>query len=910
MRFETSRYPVDRYLVENSKTVEMVNIIDDEIWNSEPVMRPEDEIILKKLHDMLQSTADDLKVLSGELSKINQPGVKVKSQPAPLDEEFNEKVHIEEIVNAKFHGHKIVEKPLPFLPEFKPNKDVVIDMLGSKNQNHEAINKHLQTNSTPSNKTKINKNLKMTRLKAVHINEYNNISNNVKIKKIPTVSYDEMIHKNMEEHQKEENTKEKQLQIQIMPSINIRSEMKEQRVFQLDILPETIEKPKTNTKDINNIGVIEIMYSQIPHETVQNKTTVVTSKNHQNSTQLVNNSKFKSNRKIYKMSTYESSESTNNLSSDAHQKIHIKKQIKLSRKPSPKQTGSANIQNKKNVVNKRSHLNLDEWKKKLNSIYGQPSSSRSRGTTLKSRKFSPKKSNILKSNSKSSTLNNGEYIPYNKLTLGGVRVSDIEREISEISNKNDLPLSPILDKILSSRENSFHIDSPKKRKNKHTPKILSTSDENLLQEVMDIEKTVSETLSKDFKHTMKNTNLNHQNGNLDNDDSNDSYADDFEDEKSEGTASSKHDQDLGSDNSDVFIEQNNEANDNKIIRGELSNTHTQEENLKNMTFTKDSNLSFKDSVDIFEYIHSVDTQEMGTQSNSASKISRKETQTSPRNGNMNIEPICNDLISSIDPRGEIESLFQLEKEFIKKLIIDEYGQIIENNIMKPSSSKKKDDEDMKNNVAAFQKNTQTSPARVKNAMTSPTKTKTRTTSPFSLSLTVDRQTSPILLTNNEELKIIIDNEPDDLGISINLSSPRFSLRLPQNSREVLSNLDNYSGIGNSKSIIDLGNVSKAKQQSRNAGSSSSSVDADNSSSEISSLGEVKLKLKRKFRKTQILSLSETSSASIVSQTSSDVISGEILPLKSEGELSLGQTNKKSSKNRHKNSEGEMNVDTM
>ncbi|CAG9788441.1 unnamed protein product [Diatraea saccharalis] len=897
MRPRITRYPVDRYLVENNKKIEMVNIIDDEIWNSEPALRPEDEIILKKLHDMLQSTADDLKLLSGELSKTKEPGLQIKSQPAPLDEEFNEKVHIEEIVNAKFHGHKIIEKPSSFSTELKPNKNLT--------QMSKTVNTRTETNSIPtSKKPTLDKCLKITKLKAVQINENNimvsdekKLGNGKPKKSSPTVLYDEVIHNHMEQKKEQKQ----QLQIQNMPSISIRSELKEQRVLNLNISPEFIENNETKTNNAKNIGVIEVFYEskQEPYAIISKKTSDI---NHTKcQTQVYFDSNKKPNRKIYKMSTYDSSESTNNLSSDVQQKFHSKRQFKLSAKASSRHNGRPDTKNKKNIpktIEKRTHFNIDEWKKKLNSIYGQPSSSRGRDTS-KSRKNSPKKSNVSKCNLYSNMLNNGEYIPYTKLTLGGVRVSDIEREICDIPNKNDLPLSPILDKILSSRENSFYKDSPVKRKNKDTSKILSTSDENLLHEVIDIEKTISETLSKEFKEPSNNllSNIGA---------SNDSYADDFEDEKSESITSSKDIHDLGSDKSDDFKESNQRDNTNEINKQELPSFSNQEENLQNTTYTKVSNLSFKDTVDIFEFVHSVNTQETGTQSISASKISLKDSQTSPRNGSTNRQPIHNDLRLSIDPKGELDNLFQLEKEFIKKLIIDEYGEFIENNIMKPSSSKEKQYEDIKNNVAASQKNTQTSPARVKSAMTSPTKTKTRTTSPFSLSLTVDRQTSPILLGNTEDLKIIIDNEPDDLGISINLSSPRFSLRLPQNSRDVLTNLDNYYETSSTKSKMGKKSKTKATKPFIKPVDSSSSVDADQSSSELSSLGEIKFKLKRKNRTTRIRSNSECSSSSNLCESNSDMLSNEILPLKSEGEVSLGKGSKKANSSRDKHSDGEMN----
>lgn len=174
-------------------------------------------------------------------------------------------------------------------------------------------------------------------------------------------------------------------------------------------------------------------------------------------------------------------------------------------------------------------------------------------------------------------------------------------------------------------------------------------------------------------------------------------------------------------------------------------------------------------------------------------------------------------------------------------------------------------------------------------MTSPTKTKTRTTSPFS-KVTVDHHTSPLIfVVDEDDVKLDIENE-DEPGISINLSSPRFSLRLPRTSREVLSNLGNSVPRTAKQSASRVKNVKK-----NNITTSTSSFEAD--SSEISSLGEVKLA--RKLSRARVVS--ETDSVS--SSSMSEVYSG-ILPLRSEGEMSV--SHKQKSNKQHK-SEGEASV---
>ncbi|KOB76408.1 Purple acid phosphatase [Operophtera brumata] len=858
----------------------MVNIIDDELWNPEPALRPEDEIILRKLHEMLQSTADDLKLLSGELSKFHEPGVQVKTAPTPLDEEFNEKVHIEEVVNAKFHGYKIIEtQPVT---EAKPPNIIVGGINTVNTQRPKIMNTGNPMNATIT-KRPVTRNLGISQMRIMQINDINQDSskneklNNGKVYKAPKVAYDEFCYEHIEPEVKETPRK---LQVQDMPRINIRSELKEQKVLQLDIVPDSNDAKVINTAK-NNVSVVAIK-----HEIVPRKAPVKLPE----SVQFTETNSNKTRRLISKMSTCDSSGSGNNISSDAQVKHYTQKRIITSIRNSPK--SSARNRNKKNTANenepnKRRGLNLDEWKKKLNLVYGSSGSKKTRSSPPKvaTRKTSTKMANVPK------TLNNADYIPYSKLTVGGLRASDIEREISDLPNKKDIPLSPILDIILSSRENS-NKESPRKHQLKDSPKILTTSDENLLQEVIDIEKSVSQTISKNLNKRFEPVQPSNISSESSNDKGNESYADDFEDEKSDQSGKSgnplQYDDNLSvhnnSDKSNLPDIDDAASSDDDNIEARPKPGPSKPN--KNTTCTK-SSLSFKDSVDIFEFIHSVDMQDTATQSNTLNKIIPKETQTSPRTDKSIIQPtIHNDLWPSSDPRREVEKLFEMEKDFIKKLIIDEYGDLLEKNINKPSTSNENKDESSTKNESALQKNTQTSPARVKSIMTSPKRTKTRTTSPFNLSVPVNQTTSPMIFVTAEEQRIDVTHEADD--ISVNLSSPRFSLRLPQNSREVLLNLDAHSR--NSSR-----NRAKAKSNSRTfrkttVSSSSSSVDVDNSS-ELSSLGEVKIKKLRK----RVPSISECSSSS---KYSSDFLSMGILPLRSEGEVSFGQvgTDKKSRKN--------------
>lgn len=863
----------------------MVSIIDDDIWNPEPALRPEDEIILRKLHDMLQSTADDLKLLSGELSKYHEPGVQVKTAPTPLDEEFNEKVHIEEVVNAKFHGYKIVEKPL-HVPEVKLRNDTIDGV--NKIRTAKILNTDVGAKTVPASKRPvINKNLGISRTRIIQINGENQrgmnekLNNGKVIKNAPAVAYNEFSFKYVEPKMRE--TQQKLLQVQDMPSINIRSELKEQKVLQLDIVPDSKEAKEISTIR-NNVSVVAISHDIVPKP-------VKPVKSFESVLSQQTNSKNLPSRKVSKMSTRESSGSTNNVDSDARALQNTQKRIISAMRNSPK-TSARERAKKTNAIkketDKRQRFNVDEWKKKLNVVYGSNGPKKTKTST----KTSPKKYNVTK---KPIALNNAEYIPYSHLTLGGVRVSDIEREISDLPNKTDMPLSPILDKILSSRENSFHKESPKKQHKKdNSNPILTTSDENLLQEVIDIERSVGKTLSKNVKKTLnepvkKSPNVSSESNN--GIDENDSYADDFEDEKSDRSRKSLNQMPSTDDEpEDTFVKiKYDEIDDISLDNDDnVSNDEPKPgpSNLKNKTYTKSSSLSFKDSVDIFEFVHLVDTHDTGTQSNGSSTIKPKETQTSPRNDRPNIQPIHNDLWPSIDPRRELEKMFELEKDLIKKLIIDEYGDLLEKNINKPSTSNENTLEEARRNVTALQKNTQTSPAHVKSVMTSPRKTKTRPTSPFLLTVPVHQQTSPmVVVTNEEDQRVDMAVDVDD--ISVNLSSPRFSLRLPLNSHEVFSNLEDQTP---SQSKISLKKEKlKNKVLTKTSVSSTSSVDAERSSSEISSLGEVRIRKKLKKRAP---STSEYSSSSTVSKNSYDLHSTGILPLRSEGEISLGQISRK------------------
>ncbi|XP_061717915.1 uncharacterized protein LOC133525616 [Cydia pomonella] len=894
------RYPVDRYLVERSK-IEMVNIIDDDIWKPEPALRPEEEIILRKLHEMLQSTADDLKLLSGELAQ-REPGMRERPRapPAPLDDDFNEKIHIEEVVNAKFHGYKIIHNP----PKPKLTENI-------NKHDKNALNNNILQNAPINNKPTRTKQLTKSRTRIVQIDATNSTKQekgDVIIKPHKeTVTYNEFT---FQYPTTKEKSFVKDLQVQTMPSINIRGELKEQKVLQLDIEPEP-DKIESDSEPKPNVGVISVQHeiSSLKAPAIKNPQTFVSS-------HLPATIHKKPTRKVTKIVTCESSTSTNNGNSGSQINLNFRT-AKTTRASST--TSLRSDQNSKGSTTtkaepqKRAHVNLDEWRKKLNSVYGKPSSSKKNKLPPKSKgggkKISPKKANLQPSNlskPQPKLLNNAQYIPYSQLTLGGVNVSDIEKEISNIPNKNNIPLSPILDKILSSQENSRN-NSPRKKDKGDSSKILTTSDENLLQEVIDIEKTVNKTLSKNTEIKVRHNKSLKLSSDSTNEDTNepDSYADDFEDEKSDQSDKNSRDSQLNSGNKSSDKANTSGMTDNSAATEEKVECPKSKTSMHNVPYSKTPKLSLKKRVDIFEFVHNIDTEDTATQSQTTKKISLKETQTSPRNDspNISVQPIHNDLWPSVDPSKEIEKMFKLEKELIKKLIIDEYGDLLQSSIDKPSTSKANQDYlPASLNINAAQKVTQTSPKHAKSVMTSPTRTKTRTTSPFLLSLPVDHQTSPIIsVTTEKDVKVELEQEPDDLGISINLSSPRFSLRLPNTSVEVLSNLEICSRSARSAERKRESSTRISKTVKQNI-TSSTSIDADNSSSEISSLGEVKFKLKKKLRRR--VSSSESSS-SLSSMLSVDINSLGILPLRSEGEVSSNHRFKSRSANLPSKSEGEI-----
>lgn len=843
---------ISEFQFERSNKMEMVNITDDEIWIPTPAISPEDEAMLDRLGAMLRAAAHDLALVSGQLAPRDPRPTRPTVLPTPLDQEFNEKIHIEEIVNAKFHRYNIDDKPLPRKSQ---NEAGIRKNLCIKPQ-PKTVNASVQVNRLPKPTKTCKKNLSISRTKIVQIEEdfsdkVKDVKlNNAKCSARPFVAYNDYSY--IYEEPKVKNCNQKPLHVQEMPSINIRSELREQKVLQLDIIPEQNVSVE-NLKTPSNVAVIAWQHESVPkvEKRITNYPEVVHAAPHPTKPAV---------RKVSKMLPCDSSDSTNNVSSDAQDR-HIQKVNKPVRIPSRGISANFDIKSKNNAkikVPTKSHRNIDEWKKKINSIYGLPSTSRNRKISPNHKlKKSPKKSNANRDQQNiKSQLNNAEYIPYTKLTIGGIRVSDIEKELSDIPDKN-VPLSPILDQIITSRENSFH-NNPIKEGKTH---VLNTSDENLLEEVLDIERNVTKTLRKNVKDKVSSkSNISNESDRSDKH----TYADDFEEEKTE------HDNSLSDD------DLKNAAGDPQ------ENVDQVQAHAHNATYTKSSNLSLKNSVDIFEFVHSIDVQDNATQSIPVYKISLKATQTSPRN----IQPIHNDLWPTENTREETDK--KLNEELIKKLIMDECSDILKKNFTQPSTSK---DKEGKKNFSASQKNTQTSPAHVRSVMTSPTKTKTRTTSPLALALTVDRQTSPAVA--HEDLRLEL-NEINELAMSINLSSPRFSLRLPRSSRDVLSNLDPTPSKMESKPTT-VKFINKC---------SSSSADGDYSSSDISSFGEIDRKFKKKIRKSKIPTISESSGSSLLSKYSSD-ISSVILPLRSEGEVSLGRGDVR--KSRFSRSEGEVSV---
>lgn len=780
-------YPVDRYLVESTKKFDIVNILDDETWHSEPALKPEDELVIRKLQDMLQSTADDLKQLSSELSKYHEPGIQLTTLPTPLDEEFNSKVHIEELVNAKFHGYKVVDKKQPKIPI----KDVIKQLVEKEIFEPKLISTGVQVDAEVdrAHPTAILKK-KGTSKNNETIEPKGELKTYEKTNPSHTVSYKELKFKYEEP---EKDNSKSSLNLQEMPSINIRSALTEQKVVQLDILPQMDANKVQNNK--NNV-VIEIQHDAPV-------TAGGTHKHVHINTIDADIPRRSPIRRTTKMSTCDS-ESTSNQSDN---------KSLLASKKILRNTKQKNKQTKSKAFHKR--YDVDEWRKKLNNIY-EASTSRKKPKTNKC-ETDKRETNV--------PLNN-EYIPYSKLTLGGVNVRDLEREIINTEYERDIPLSPIINKLLS-RENSFN--SPRDNK------VLTTSDENLLQEVLNIEKCVSETISKASKNDKKPDDKNQ----LDNAEDNDivSYDDDFEQDDNK---------DDTSDNNDMSKNQNTESDPENV---ELP-ADTNQVNDFDRTYIKQSNLSMKTQIDTFEFIHSIDTQDNATQIATTEKIYLKETQTSPIHSMQ--APIRNDLWPTKDPHVEIEKLLTLEKDLIKKIILEEYGDLLS----KPSTSKQ--DEITNNNCKSLAKNTQTSPARVKAAMTSPTPTKSRTTSPFVRSTRVNRDTSPLLIVTHDK-----STSENEAAISINLSSPRFNLRLPQRSKAALR-----------------------------ANEDTESADVETSSSDLRSLGEIKIH--RRIRKYKS-SISECDSSSDVSKSSAELgsigrLHGRSQLGRSEGEVSLGQVN--------------------
>ncbi|XP_045523840.1 uncharacterized protein LOC123713965 isoform X1 [Pieris brassicae] len=838
-----SCYPVDRYLVESSKRMDIIEIMDDDLWKPEPALRPEDEYLLRKLHDMLQSTADNLKVISGELSKYHETGVQVKTLPTPLDEDFNEKVHVEEVVDAKFHGNKfIIPSQSTSHKSPTPIQDLIANELRKKQVRCDSFKEIRKT-----------KTLEVSRTKLVHIPESANyVLNNKPLdlisKNIPSkeraVQYNEIVYQEIKKD--DENRCQKQFQIQEMPSINIRSEFKIQQVAQLDITPDSNTVKEISTGK-NNICVISVNHD-LP--------TVSSSKELQ---RIEVNFETAPVRKISKMVSYESSESSPNIVGKTK---NIKQNLfpQDTKKPNTQRPGTKYLK----LDSRKAQTNLNDWKRKLSAVYGQSSKESKPQLKLnKTTKISNTQNEDKQLSEPKTTLNNhSEYIPYAKLTLGGVHVKDIEKEIAHVSNRNDLPLSPILHKILS-RQNSFSNEISQKNENKSNLKVLTTSDENLLQEVLDIEEKVSITLSKNINKCIDSNQTSSNNRESTNSPDN-TYADDFE-----------------ADNSNGIFEKSESSNKmpylNDSIRIDVDHDiPSKKEHVHDRISVKVSNLSLKHKIETFEFIHSIDTRENATQSNALNKISLKETQTSPRIDT----PIRND--QSIDPKHEVENMFKLEKEFMKKLIVDEYSDLIIN-INKPSTSNDSKAYIDHKNISLVQKNTQTSPARVKSVMTSPTRTKTRTTSPLALSVTIDKQTSPLIALSSEKnlpATVASDNSVhlEEFDITINLSSPRFQLQLPKSASLAKSN---------HKDIQKLG--------SKFASSNSSSVE-DYTSSDIS-VGEMR-RLQRRSRRHKVTSISEFSSSSSKCSEHSFVV-----PIRSEGEVSVCQTKS----NRYSKSEGEISL---
>lgn len=483
---------------------------------------------------------------------------------------------------------------------------------------------------------------------------------------------------------------------------------------------------------------------------------------------------------------------------------------------------------------------------------------------------------VLKGSKGKSYHSSTEYIPYSKLTVGGLNADEMNKYIHEPDKKASAKTTQL---TISSGEASKRKQSVSGN-NLNDTKSEANEDGNISDH-----SNRSDHSESSKEQSKSNNTLSEAESSSSQEKSPNDYVDDFDDDSKSDTKSFNSKKD----------------------------THMPQENRK-----KPVTLKLKKSIDVFDFVHAVETKDDSTQSGVGLFSNFKQTQTSPRE--IETKECVNEFKLNIAENSSqkvdianltLRDMMQIQKSLallninfftnqLNGINPDDTPSCSKDNEPKLNKNNKDllkvhSSEDLIINKLSLPKDTQTSPLKSCHAMTSPTEMVSRILSPIFRDVKIDAGTSPCDINvslNSEELT---HND-------VTFSKPQ-STNIQSSAREALSNLEtalknkalqNNSSLGNKdlKEKLTIKHCESSPNRTLKDSTETYTDVSHSESSETHSLGEINLRILRKksfIIRRQAKSDSNSDINSPITSSSSDVqVDMTNYGGKSDGELSTGQ----------------------
>lgn len=908
----------------------------------------EDVAKLEVIKNIVRSAEIEINNIAASLTQNREQKTMHLPEPNYFDEDFDQKSYIQDLVSAKIHGMKVVEQDTAASKiqkimilkqaletisdrrsdghETKRSKSSctsggVSNKTAGKDANFESQNSPTKQNEMglfyPKNEDRVvsEDSLKSSRNEMASSEKVSKAGGRYTRLSIRNHKLVEIKSDVVEEITEAPVITNSRLSITTMPSVNIRSELIEQKIPSLDIYPEdqnNIQPGKTSNvglirsehsdqkttgkrvqinlpeeqfcgneeeddipqtdfkiltgqqilEDKNMESILNKFASQGRHKTSENLQT-----RHQNVGSMLNDSN-------QPFLFFDRSKSDNQCSSFPSTS-YSKKVSKLKKYAIPEIQKIYNPKsNVRKTVSKKSSIISSSYFTQLS----KHSSVNKTPQTFDSKLYDVP---ILKGSKGNSYHSSTEYIPYSKLTVGGLNPDEINKYIHETDKKANaktqynMNSGEALKGNQSVSGNDFNDTKSEANEDGNKSNHSDRSDHSeSSKERSKSNKTSSEAESSSSEEKSPND-----------------YVDDFDDDSKSHDSQQKSKSDTKSPNS-------------------KKDTHLPQGNRKTPI-----TLKLKKSIEVFDFFHAIETKDDSTQSGVGLFSNFKQTQTSPRE--TETKESVNEFKLNVSENSSqkvdianltLRDMMQIQKSLALLNINFFTNQLNENNPDDtPACSKNNEpklnkesnvffnvhsSEDLTVKELSLPKNTQTSPLISCHAMTSPTEMVNRILSPIFRDVKIDAGTSPCDINvslNSEELT----------HNNVTLPKPQ-STNIQSSAQEALSNLEtalknkNDQSLGNKdlkEKFMIIHHESSPNPTLKDSTDAYTDV-SHSESSETHSLGEINLRILRKksfIIRRQAKSDSNSNIHSPVTSSSSDVqVDRTNYGRKSDGEVSIGQ----------------------